>query len=123
MPNDTLGLLNSDDWSQMRDDFTAMRKDNEVDIVLRREQEGVASHNLAPQTVRVVGFSSRGKYSKGSTGEESRGRIVVLGAFDMDIYPEDRFTVDSGTFKGLYRVELIRPNRRVATMAEAELVE
>jgi hypothetical protein len=123
MPIDNVGLMQADDWTQMEGDYTSMRGDNPITIVLRREAEGVASHELTPQTVRVSGFSSRGKAISGAVAEETHGWIAIMGARDLDIYVDDRFTLDYGSFKGLYRVDYVRPNRRAATMAEAQLVE
>lgn len=119
--DDELGIIDADDWTQMRYDFTAMRRDNEVSVVIRRETESVADHTLPPQVARVAGYSSRGR--SGLQTGEFKGSIVVVGKPDMDIYPEDRFTLDSGTFKGLYRVETVYPLRKMGTIAQAVVVE
>lgn len=103
------------DWTQAAEDLAAIRAENEVQIVLRRG--GTA---LDPQPVRIARLGAQGSVQGGRGTQESRGRAVVLGGLDLDIQPEDRFTDAQGT---LYRVVIVRPNRRAAVIAEAEVVE
>lgn len=107
-------MLSAADWAAMTADLAAVRGDNPVSIVIRR---GAAT--LAAQTVRVARLNSAGSSAGGNMSEEYRGRVVVMGATTLDIQVQDRFTV-AGV---LYRVTMVRPNKRAAVMAEAELVE
>ena len=106
-------MLSAADWAAMTADLAAVRGDNPVSIVIRRGET-----SLAAQTVRVARTGSTGR-TGGDHSEEFRARVVVMGAPTLDIQVEDRFTV-SGV---LYRVTMVRPNRKAATMADAELVE
>jgi hypothetical protein len=108
-------VLNADDWAQMTTDLAAVRGDNEASITIRR-----GDTTLAAQTVRIAragGAQGREQDSEGA--QQVMGRIVVLGPTTLDIAPGDRFTL-AGT---LYQVAFIRPNRRAAVVAEAEIIE
>jgi hypothetical protein len=107
-------MLSAADWAAMAADLVAVRGDNAVSITIRR---GAAT--VAAQTVRVARLTSVGNASGGNRSEEYRGRVVILGGTTLDIQVQDRFTL-SGV---LYRVTIVRPNRRAGVMAEAELVE
>jgi hypothetical protein len=106
-------MISPDDLTQMQNDLLSIRDDNPVNIVLRR-----GNTQRPAQTVRVVRSGSGSELSSIST-EERRGKVLVIGSTSLDIEPEDRFTVGGE----LYRVMYIRPNRSVATVAEAELVQ
>lgn len=108
-------MISSDDLARMRADLAAIRQDHEVSVVLRR-----GSTVLAAQLVRVARQGAQARGYDAVTGEEVRGRVVVVGGVDFDVQPGDRFNDDNGT---LYRVAFVRPNRRVAVIAEAEAVQ
>jgi hypothetical protein len=99
----------------MATDLAAVRAENQVSITLRR-----GGSSLEAQPVRIARMPSQGRVSTGELTQESRGRVVVLGGTDLDIQPDDRFTDADGA---LYRVVLVRPNRRAAVIAEAEVIE
>jgi hypothetical protein len=107
-------MLSAADWAQMAADLLEVRSDNPVSIVIRR-----GATTVAAQTVRVARVSSQGSVVGGNRTEEVRGRAVILGATTLNIQVEDRFTI-AGV---LYRVTIVRPNRRAAVVAEAEMVE
>jgi hypothetical protein len=102
------------DWDQVATDLAAVRGENEEDIVIRR-----GNTTLDAQGVRVARLS-RGRIHTGDGSRESRGGVVVMGGSDLDIRPDDRFTDANGV---LYRVVIVRPNRRAAVMAEAQVIE
>ena len=108
-------MLTGADWSQMAADLAAMRGDREETITIRR-----GGSTLDPQEVRIARAGGGGRVVEGDGGQESRGRVVVLGSTTLDIRPGDRFNDSGGT---LYRVIFVHPNRRVAVIAEAEVVE
>jgi hypothetical protein len=103
------------DWSQAAADLAAVRRENEVNIIIRR-----GDATLAAQPVRIARVSGQSRTAQGTMTQESRGRVVVMGSPSLDIQPDDRFSDASGT---LFRVILVRPNRRAAIVAEAEVVE
>jgi hypothetical protein len=107
-------VISADDLSQMQADKSEIRADNTISIEIRR-----GSGTLPSQDVRIAlaGAWARSLASPG--GAEARGRILVVGAIDLDIQVDDRFTV-SGV---LYRVSYVRPDHRIDTVAEAEAVE
>ena len=107
-------MLTSNDWARMASDLTTIRDDNPVSITIRR-----GSTTLAAQTVRIAQTGMMGRQVDSGPAQESRGGVVVVGATTLDIAPDDRF--NAGGL--LYRVVLVRPNRRAAVVAEAELVE
>ena len=109
-------MLSAADWTQMTADLAAVRGDNAVSIVIRR-----GATTLAAQSMRIARINNSGQRVAGSAAAvESRGRVVVLGGTTLDIQPGDRFNDGAGV---LYRVVVVRPNRRAGVMAEAELVE
>lgn len=103
------------DWTQVAADLAAVREENEVSITIRR-----GSATLDAQDVRIARVGGRSRLSQGDGTQESRGRVVVMGAVDLDIQPDDRFNDGAGV---LYRVVLVRPNRRAAVIAEAEVIQ
>jgi hypothetical protein len=108
-------MLNGEDWAQMQADLAAVRVDNEVSITIRR-----GNTTLPAQTVRVAragGAQGREQDSEGA--QQVVGRVVVLGPTTFDVAPGDRFTLD----ENLYEVAFVRPNRRAAMIAEAEVIE
>lgn len=107
-------MLSEADWEAMAVDLAAVRADNPTSIVIRR-----GATTLAAQTVRIARQGASGLRFAGAASEEVRGRVVVAGPPTLDIAPGDRFNAGGR----LYRVVLVRPNRRASTLAEAELVE
>jgi hypothetical protein len=107
-------MLSDADWLRMQADLAAIRGDNEVEITIRRKDS-----TLEPQAVRIARTAS-GRVQRGEGTKESEGRVVVLGGMDFDVQPGDRFTDPAGN---LYRVVFVRPNRRAAVVAEANMVE
>jgi hypothetical protein len=101
-------------WDDFAVDLQAVIADNPISIEIRR-----AGAIIAAQTVRIARMGGGGTVKQGAGTQESRGRVVILGAIDFDVQPDDRFTVDGE----LYRVVLVRPNRRAATVAEAEVAQ
>jgi len=106
-------MLTSDDLSQMRANLTAVRGDDLTNITLRRGNTSISAQNVRITTM-LGGVIMRGEQS-----DEARGRVLVFGATTLDIQTGDRFT-HAGV---LYRVTLIRPDRKASTCAEAEVVE
>jgi hypothetical protein len=103
------------DWDQAAADLALVRQDNEVNITIRR-----GDTTLNPQPVRIAragGAQGRERDSEGA--QQVVGRVVVLGSKTLDVQPGDRFTLDGS----LYQVAFIRPNRRAAVVAEAEIIE
>jgi len=111
-------MINPDDLTQMTSDMAAVRDDNDVSIVIRRG----TSTTLTAQTFRVASGGSGSRADSG-TGQESRDRVVLLGAAAANIQVDDRFTLTVNGGPVLMRVTWVRPDRRVATMAKAEAVE
>ena len=102
------------DWDSLRTDLLAIRDDNATSVILRRGET-----TLAAQTARVerAGTSARQRASEG--GGRAAGAITILGDVGLDIQVKDRFTLNGV----LYEVTFVRPNRRSATIAEAEAIE
>jgi hypothetical protein len=108
-------MLSAADWTAMAADLAAVRGDNPVSITLRR-----GATTVTAQTVRVARTGTGGGRAAGGNGtEEYRGGVVILGATTLDIQVQDRFTI-AGV---VYRVTIVRPNRRAGVIAEAEMVE
>jgi hypothetical protein len=107
-------MMSAADWTAMTADLALVRGDNPVSITLRR-----GATTVAAQTVRVARMNSAGGAAGGNRSEEYRGRVVILGATTLDIQVQDRFTIAAA----VYRVTIVRPNRRAGVMAEAEMVE
>lgn len=103
------------DWTELAADLAQVVADNSQSITIRR-----SGSTLAAQTVRLARLGTQGQVRNGEGTQESRGRVVILGSTSLNIQPDDRFTDASGV---LYRVVLVRPNRRAAVIAEAEVVE
>ena len=103
------------DWTQAAADLAAVRAENEVSIIVRR-----GTTTLTSQVVRIARTGGQGLVRQGMATQESRGRVVVMGGTGLDIQPDDRFSDGDGA---IYRVVLVRPNRRAAVVAEAEIVE
>lgn len=107
--------MNSGDWATMQADLTAIRDDNPVNIIIRRE-----GSTLATQTVRVARAGRSGsRPMRSESGTEGTTGVVVLGTPSLDIQIDDRFTI-AGI---LYRVDYVNPNRRSRTEAEATAVQ
>lgn len=104
-------MLNDADWLALRADLDALIGDNVQEIVIRRGQT-----TLDGQDVRIVRAGTAGTRIQGMGTEESRATVLVYGDIDLDIQPEDKFVDGAGL---LYRVVLVRPNRRVGMVAEA----
>jgi hypothetical protein len=102
------------DWAQAAADLALVRADNQISIVIRR-----GATTLAAQSVRIARTGAGSRQETNQT-EEARGRVVVLFGTSGDVAPEDRFNDGAGV---LYRVVIVRPNRRAGIMAEAEVVE
>ncbi len=103
------------DWDQMALDLAAIRADNEQAITLRR-----AGTPLAPQTVRIARTGGSGRAITGEGTLASVGRVVILGGTGFNVQAGDRFTDAYGV---LYEVVFVRPNRRAAVVAEAQVVQ
>lgn len=73
---------------------------------------------LPEQKIRIMssGFGSR---YRSEAAAELRGQVTVLGASDLDIKPEDRFTHEGV----VYRVTAIHVDRRAFTQARADMVQ
>ena len=102
------------DWAQIRTDLLAVRDSNAVSLVLRR-----GSTTLTAQTVRVERLGLQSRQAGSAAGQQNTTGVVVMGDTTLDIQIGDRFTSSSV----LYEVKFVRPNRRAATMAEAQAVE
>lgn len=108
-------MINSDDLTQMQADLATVRGDNESSITIRR-----GGTSLPAQPVRIARQGAQGQKRDSDGGEETRGRVVIVGGTTLDIQPGDRFNDANGV---LYRVAFVRPNRLVMVVAEAEAVE
>jgi len=73
---------------------------------------------LAAQTVRIARLKNASR-SQTEAGREWRGGVMVVGAPDLDVAVDDRFTLEGS----LYRVTFVRPNRDTGTQAECNLVQ
>lgn len=103
------------DWARIQQAMTAIRDMNAVSLVLRR-----GTTTLAAQSVRVERKGTiQARTADGVGAEQETGSIVLLGAIELDIQPQDRFTLDGR----LYEVTLVSPNRLAATQAEAQIIE
>jgi hypothetical protein len=108
-------MLTNADWVAMQNDLAAIRGDNQVSLSLRR-----GNTTLSAQAARVANEGKlQGRRFDNGSGEESRTMITLLFAVNADVQPEDRFTLEGR----LYRVIAIRPNKRAAVMADAEMIE
>ena len=109
-----MGLLGSDDLTQMAGDLAEVRGDNEVSVVIRR-----GGSTLDAQNVRVARMGGQAVERDSQGAQQVVGRVVVLGGMTLDIQPADRFTVNGI----LYEVTFVRPNQDAAVIAEAKAVE
>lgn len=109
-----MGLLSAGDLLQMQADLQAVIGDNDVSIVLRREET-----NLAAQTVRVERKAAGGGKKQSPYAEETRGGLFLAGSTTLDIQKDDRFTLDGR----LYRVTFVRTNELIGTLADAEVMQ
>lgn len=91
---------------------------NGSDVVLRRGATTLAAQRIVLAPTGSAG-SSQGRRASGEAGREQRGTMALWGATTLDIQVDDRLTVASV----LYRVVFVRPDRRVATIADLEVVE
>lgn len=103
------------DWTAAAADLLAIRNDNSVSITIRR-----GGTTLAAQTVRIVGAgnASGGTVDPGGL-QQAVGRVLVLGATNLNIQAGDRFTASGN----LYEVAIVQQNKRAAVVAEAKLVQ
>lgn len=106
-------MLDAFDLEQMQTDLLAIRNDNPTSIQLRR-----SGATLATQTVRIT-RGRPGRVVSGVKSAESRADALIVGAVDLDIQIDDRFNAGGN----LFAVTFIRPDRREATIAEAQLVQ
>jgi hypothetical protein len=105
-----MGLMSDDDWDFLDEDFAAIRDDDAVEIVIRR-----GNTVLPAQTVRITGTGGQASRDQSEGAAESRDRVLIKGAIDLDIQPKDRFT----HVTQLYTV-VSPPDRRAGqTTAEA----
>lgn len=102
-------MLTDVDRAQMRIDLIEIRQDNQVSISIKR-----GGQTLAPQSVRIARLNS-GSIKDSEGGQQATGGVIVLGNTDLNIQVEDRFTV-AGV---VYQVTFVRPNKTVATTADA----
>jgi hypothetical protein len=109
-----MGLLDDDDLEQMTNDLAEIVSDRPASVVFRR-----GSLTLDAQTVRVARLGSAASKASGQASQETRGRVLISGAVDMNVQVDDRCTIGGV----MYQVVFVRPNRDAATMAEAEQVE
>lgn len=108
-------MLTDADRERMRADFLEVRDDRAVMIVIRR---GKAT--LTAQPVRVAkARTGRSTVSDTEGMQAAVAMMTVLGDTTLDIAPADRFTV-AGV---LYEVGAVHPNRDVAVIAEARMIQ
>jgi len=93
--------------------ITKVRNLRSESITLRR-----GSGTVTAQTMRVE-RTSKGRLFDSDRGSERRADVVINAAVGANIALGDRFT--SGGI--LYEVTFIRPNKSVATFAEAVAIE
>lgn len=107
-------MLTSNDRAQMSADLQTIRNDRPVSIAIRRN-----GATLAAQTVRIA---RGGNIQAGTTDADGLqaavGAVIVVGDADLDIQPNDKFTVGGA----LYEVIAIHPNRDHGTQAQARQV-
>lgn len=107
-------MLTSQDRARMTADLQAIRDDRPVSIAIRRNNS-----TLAVQTVRIA---RGGNVQAGVTDTEGLqaavGAVIVVGNADLDIQPNDKFTVGGA----LYEVIALHPNRDHGTQAQARQV-
>lgn len=102
-------------WNDMAADLAELHAENPTEIVIRRGKTA-----LPAQTVRIARMGQAQGRTEDSGGlQASVGQVAVCGASELDIEPEDRFTVD----KTVYRVILVRINHRAGKQAEAQIAQ
>lgn len=109
-----MGLLNSDLIADIKARLLAIRDDNPTDITIRRN-----GNDLGPYTVRIASKRTQPNVMDSGELQAVAGAVTVLGASDLDIQPQDRFT--DGAF--VYEVLSVAPNRDVGTVAQAQVVQ
>lgn len=107
--------MTADVLARIKAAFMAVLQDNAQQIAIRR-----GGATLAPQTIRVAPYGREIPHPKSSGGLEATQRTVVVnGLVTLDIQPFDRLTWEGQ----LFEVYHVLPDRRLATMALARLVE
>jgi hypothetical protein len=108
------GLMDNDDWAQMRADLAAARADNLVTIA-------ILNRPAAPptQTVRIVGMGGQGSRKQSDEAGEARGGVLVKGDRGLDIQEGDEFFHEGQR----YRVRFVDPQRIARMSAEAEALQ
>lgn len=102
--------MSDEDWAMIAEDLAAIREDNAVMIAIRR-----GNTTLAAQTVRIVGTGGQAGRDASEGAAETRDRVLIKGAIDLDIQPGDRFTLS-----GQVHVVVSPADRRAGqTTAEA----
>ncbi len=109
-------MLNSDDLAAMLATATQVRGDAEVQIVLVR---GDDAEELPTQTVRLCYLYDRPIMRETPQGESATNPLLVKGDVDLDIQADDRFVYGDVA----YVINMVRPDRRIETTAEARLLE
>ena len=107
-------MLTDADRDRMRAELAQVRQDRAVMVAIRR-----GNATLAAQEMRIARKSSAAGSGTGSGATASITAITILGGVDLDIRVNDRFTVDGQ----LFEVFGVHPNRDVAIMADARLLQ
>ncbi len=106
-------MLTASDWQYMKDQAAKVRSDRSFDIEFRRGET-----TLEAQEVRIEAVA-RGSRLQTDAAREVDTAVVVFGAPELDVQPEDRFTLDGK----VYRIVGVAPNRDIDTQAAAVAVE
>lgn len=101
-------------WSASAEDMRAIRKDNEVSLVIRRNET-----TLSAQLMRIEIAGTRAMMAMSDAARQAKQAAFILGEPDMDIKIDDRLTYNNI----LLKVVFVQPNRLAATIAEAVVVE
>lgn len=108
-------MLTDADRERMRADLAEVRDDRLVQISIRRGKT-----TLDAQPVRIARAGAGRSATADTEGMQAAlSMVTVLGGIALDVRPGDRFTVAGE----LYEVVAVHPNRDVALMAEAKLVQ
>ena len=110
-----MSILTAADLAAMAAQVAIIREDNEVEITIRRD----SGADPAVQSVRIERRNAISVDRIEAHSEETVTDIVVIGSITLDIEKEDRFNWGGD----LYRVKFVRPNRQIATQAEAEIAQ
>ena len=105
------GLMGAEDWEQIAEDLAAIRSDHSVTIVLRR---GAVS--LPAQPVRIVRAGGQGRRERSDGAAASTSRILLFGAEEMDVRPDDQFAYGGAVYTVVAPIE----RRGGQTAGEAE---